>query len=702
MKKITTILFILAIAIATVMAQAPQQFKYQAALRDADGAIMANEAVIVDISILQGSTSGAQVFTESHNVTTTAQGIINLSIGSVADLSNVDWSADTYFIQIIVNGTVMGVSQLLSVPYAQYAEEAGNAFSGSYNDLSNVPANMDTDVTDDFSGDYNDLLNAPDLSDTINYKQELALNGMDLTISSGNTVTLPGSTSLVPVYTTAEIVSLTPDQGQAVFNSEEELYQLYDGTKWVSFNSNCWPQPTTADAGEDQIINDDATTTTLNANVPEPNHGTGQWSIVSGDGGSFSDATDPSAIFTGIECESYSLKWAISSSCGTSEDLTSVTFNQTPTIADAGEDQVFNDGTTTVTLSANAPEAGHGTGQWSIVSGVGGSFSDVTNPTASFTGAECETYSLRWTISTACSSSEDLTSVTFNQTPTIADAGDDQIVNDGTTTVTLNANAPETGHGVGQWSIVSGDGGSFSDAADPLTSFTGSINEDYILSWTITTSCGVSEDDVAIGLYSDVAGATVTDIDGNVYETVWIGGQNWMAENLKTNTYNDGTSIELIEDNTDWDNNTNGAYCWLDNNQTIGDIYGALYNWHAVNNSNLCPTGWHVPTDEEWTDLENYVAFDGHNGSEATALKSTSGWEGGGNGTDEYGFSALPGGNRESDGIFGASDDTGFLWSATGDGGSSAWSRQFFTGDSEIYRSQEEKTSGYSVRCIKD
>ncbi|MFO7864256.1 MAG: Vir protein, partial [Salinivirgaceae bacterium] len=130
MKKLTTILLILAIAISTAMAQAPQQFKYQAVLRDSDGAIMANESVTVAIDILQGSTSGSSVFSESHEVTTTAQGIINLNIGSQADLSAVDWSVDDYFIQITVNGTVMGTSQLLSVPYAQFAEAAGNTFSG--------------------------------------------------------------------------------------------------------------------------------------------------------------------------------------------------------------------------------------------------------------------------------------------------------------------------------------------------------------------------------------------------------------------------------------------------------------------------------------------------------------------------------------------------------------------------------------------
>jgi len=112
--------------------QTPNQFKYQAVLRDASGNILANQSVAVDISILQGSASGTSVFDETHNVTTTAQGLINLNIGSVEDLSTVDFSADIYFIEITVDGTLMGTSQLLSVPYALHAKTAETIAGGHY------------------------------------------------------------------------------------------------------------------------------------------------------------------------------------------------------------------------------------------------------------------------------------------------------------------------------------------------------------------------------------------------------------------------------------------------------------------------------------------------------------------------------------------------------------------------------------------
>ena len=124
MKKLI-ILFTVLLFAMTGIAQTPNQFKYHAVLRNADGTIITDENITVDVSILQGSATGTSVFNEQHSVSTTAQGVINLNIGSVSDLSVVDWSADVYFIEILVNGTVMGTSQLLSVPYALYAEKTG-------------------------------------------------------------------------------------------------------------------------------------------------------------------------------------------------------------------------------------------------------------------------------------------------------------------------------------------------------------------------------------------------------------------------------------------------------------------------------------------------------------------------------------------------------------------------------------------------
>jgi uncharacterized protein (TIGR02145 family) len=199
-------------------------------------------------------------------------------------------------------------------------------------------------------------------------------------------------------------------------------------------------------------------------------------------------------------------------------------------------------------------------------------------------------------------------------------------------------------------------------------------------------------------------GNTVTDIDGNTYRTVVIGNQVWMAENLKTTTYNDGMPITLEEDNTTWSNLTTGAYCWYDNDEaTYNDIYGALYNWYAVETGNLCPDGWHVPTNAEWTALEDYLTNNGHDGTEGTALKTTSGWNNVGNGTDDYDFTALPGGYRNNDhGSFLSIGYYGHWWSSTEYSSMKAWNRMLSFNNGYVYRLDDDKKYGFSVRCIKD
>ena len=104
---------------------------------------------------------------------------------------------------------------------------------------------------------------------------------------------------------------------------------------------------------------------------------------------------------------------------------------------------------------------------------------------------------------------------------------------------------------------------------------------------------------------------TVKDADGNKYNTVKIGNQVWMVENLKTTKYNDGTEILNVTSDTQWANLTTGAYCNYDNLESNAEIYGRLYNWYAVNTGKLAPAGWHVPTDDDWIILENYLIANG-------------------------------------------------------------------------------------------
>jgi uncharacterized protein (TIGR02145 family) len=138
MKRAIYTLFAVLVSLA-VLADVPQSFNYQAVLRDAEGQVMSEQNVKVDISILQGSAEGEPVLIETHNTSTNAFGLINLMIGSVTSLETIDWNDGPYFIQINVNDIEMGTSQLLSVPYSLFSLQSADAFSGNYEDLANLP-----------------------------------------------------------------------------------------------------------------------------------------------------------------------------------------------------------------------------------------------------------------------------------------------------------------------------------------------------------------------------------------------------------------------------------------------------------------------------------------------------------------------------------------------------------------------------------
>ena len=196
--------------------------------------------------------------------------------------------------------------------------------------------------------------------------------------------------------------------------------------------------------------------------------------------------------------------------------------------------------------------------------------------------------------------------------------------------------------------------------------------------------------------------STITDVDGNVYTSVTIGTQEWMSENLRTSKYSDGTPIPNITDNTEWVYLNTGAWCNYDNDSSKYEaMYGKLYNWYAVETGKLCPTGWHVPTDAEWTELTDYLVGQITVIAEGTALKSILGWYWDGNGTDDYGWNGLPGGKRSYDG----SDykgEYGIWWSSSKAMTGTAWTRFLYFNDDNVTRSLEYNTNGYSVRCLRD
>lgn len=193
--------------------------------------------------------------------------------------------------------------------------------------------------------------------------------------------------------------------------------------------------------------------------------------------------------------------------------------------------------------------------------------------------------------------------------------------------------------------------------------------------------------------------STVT-YNNYTYKTVLIDNKEWFAENLRTTKFRDGSNIPNVGlGDWQWTGLSTPAYCWYDDDQSTNeDTYGALYNWYAVNTGNLCPTGWHVPTRDEWYALRDYP---GDVYVAARKLKATSGWNTDeGNGTDEYNFSALPGGGRSGTyGHFYLGGTYGIWWSSTPYDATKSY---YFGIASEVFGSDSEIRNGLSVRCIKD
>jgi uncharacterized protein (TIGR02145 family) len=231
----------------------------------------------------------------------------------------------------------------------------------------------------------------------------------------------------------------------------------------------------------------------------------------------------------------------------------------------------------------------------------------------------------------------------------------------------------------------------------------------FILSTFLISSCNKDDDNA------------IKDGDGNIYTSVKIGTQEWLVENLKTTKYRNGESIPNVTDKMTWINLTTGAYCDYNNEVRNSTTYGRLYNWYAVNDSrNISPSGWHIPTDADWTTLENYLIVNGYNYNGTTtgndiakALASIKGWNSstveGAVGNIDYssyrnksGFTGLPGGCRLYSYLFDGLGFNGFWWSSSESSIYVAWYRYIYFDNSHMFQNDINKAAGFSVRCVQD
>lgn len=216
----------------------------------------------------------------------------------------------------------------------------------------------------------------------------------------------------------------------------------------------------------------------------------------------------------------------------------------------------------------------------------------------------------------------------------------------------------------------------------------------------------------------DITGLTgrLTDYDGNSYSWIGIGKQAWMAENLKTTHYSDGTAIPYVEETPDWANlhATDKAYCWYKNSAANRTIYGGLYTWAAAVNGTIgssnnpsdiqgvCPDGWHLPSNSEWSELVLHLGGTDSAGYKLKETGSTHWPNEDSDATNESGFTALPGGSRYPDGKFNSFRWYAYFWTATENLENQAYHRSLFYQGPDVPGTAFHKEFGFSVRCIRD
>ncbi len=293
------------------------------------------------------------------------------------------------------------------------------------------------------------------------------------------------------------------------------------------------------------------------------------------------------------------------------------------------------------------------------------------------------------------------TNIITSLTATSAVSGGN-IISDGGATITARgvcwSTSPNPTISLSTKTINGTSNGSFVSNLSELTSGT-----TYFVRAYATNSAGTTYGNEMSFTTVAVPITNVTDFDGNVYDIITIGSQIWMKQNLKTIHYQNGDEIPNVTVNSNWATTLTGAYCDYNNNAVNSATYGRLYNFYAVADvRNLCPNGWHVPSDAEWTTLTTYLGGSTIAGGKLKEA-GLSHWNALNDGaTNETGFTALPAGYHANYGTYGGLGTLNYFWSSTEYDATYVWARFLFNYDTNVNRSYYAKNQGYSVRCLKN
>jgi uncharacterized protein (TIGR02145 family) len=324
--------------------------------------------------------------------------------------------------------------------------------------------------------------------------------------------------------------------------------------------------------------------------------------------------------------------------------------------------------------------------------------------------------SITYTISNPGSLATITTTTVTNITGTTAVSGGN-ITNNGGTAVTQRGIVWSTSPSPTTANNSTNDGSGTGNFTSNLTGLTANTTY-YVRAYAVNSAGTAYGNQISFTTTSGSGSGIVSNpgpgvtFNGYTYSTIILGnGQEWMAENLRTTSYANGDPIPNVTDGTQWFNLTTGAWARYNNDSQYENPYGKLYNWYAVSDArNVCPSGWHVPTDVEWSTFINYLDPNAAGGDN---FPNTAGGKMKSSGTqywaspnadaiNESGFSGLPGGARDNYGIFGEIGNGGAWWSSTEDGSGRAWYRNLYFDNGYVNRYYYFKTNGYSVRCLKN
>ncbi len=657
MKKLYTLLALVLTLIT--FAQAPQGFNYQATVRNSAGALIVNQNVNFKFNIMLNSVTSLPVFSETHLAPTDDLGQVNLVIGqgtaTVGTFSSINWGSGNYFLGIELNTgsgyVAMGTTQLLSVPYALYANSSGSTNS-------NLP-------------------NGTNIGERLNW------------IWNGTAWIPTPSSALIPQITTtliSAITSSTASSGGVISST---------GGDTISAKGVCWstsPNPTIALSTK---TNNGLGTATFTSNItgllPITTYYVRAYAT-----NSFGTAYGQEEVFTTLSALPSLTTTAASS-------ITNTTASSGGTISSDGGAPITDRGI--VWSSISNPTILTNQGLTSDGTGLG-SFTSTINQLTPGTLYYVRAYA------TNSSGTAYGNQITFSSLPIIPNI----------TTVTFSQISGNSGNSGG--TIVSNGGATitakgvcWSTSPNPTIALTTKTNDGSDSSNFSSTISGLSPvttyyirayatNSVGTAYGQELTFTTLPLSNGN------IGTQIWSVINLDVTTYRDGTPIPQVTDPAQWANLTTGAWCYYNNDPANGTTYGKLYNWYAVagvhdNDPNtpnkiLAPTGWHIPTDSEWTTLTTFL---GGMSIAGRKMKSTgtSLWQSPNTGaTNESGFTSLPAGGRNINGPFQGISLDSFFWSASEINSTNSFFHYLNYDLVNIQKISTDKQDGFSVRCVMD